>query len=501
MHHRNNKSSLFIGFALVFGLSSVPGFANPPVRTALTRHGPLEADEQTTTLWRFGAAADRTAPDLSGHERHGRLTDGVELVPVPHALPGFGLAARMAGTADDALPQVVADEAAQPLAAGPFTVEVRLRFALGGGYWLQAGDRQSLRWGMLLRGAGYMGITGFAHNAEGQATRFDLMTHTLLKPIGPIDYERFYHYALSFDGQATFRVYVDGVLAWEARLPEGLTGVVLDQPSLRVGRPLRWESSFVGQIAEVRVSAAERVFEPAPRPLPQSLAVAAPHYRFDLGAAASPVADHHLPVTMQTRYTPERGYGWIEAPLADWDFWFAPGRYTSVPERSEAENSQGLLNDWQRDGLTVPDNATFRADIPPGIYAVRVTVGHPRRETQTQSLLVNGQPLGEHLKVLDIEGRPLTIRTSAKATTHQELRTARDVVTVGAAGLRVTVHGVDGEPVHLARIEATPWAEPLVQRVAGERALTWTGPGDAPAGFAAAAEAYAAARVADAVAG
>lgn len=451
---------------------------------------PLASDTHTTTLWQLFETGKGEVSDSSGSGHTGILSPGVAITNQPHTLPRLKRAADFSGTEADTLPHILNADAGTPLLTGPFTVEMRLRFDNSGGYWLRAGTNPDLRWGMLLRGAGYMHINGTTRSSDGGTTAFTLMNQTFLEAVGPIDFERFYLYALTFDGERTFRVYVDGVLAWEASLPSDQNGLVLSDSRLAIGRPIQWKSPFSGHIAEVRVSDIEREILPMSRNHPESLAAAAPNYRFDMGTLDSPVAEGFISVTPDTPYTPEIGYGWVAEPVDSWDYWFAPGRYRPQPERSAALFEHGVL-DWSlRDGLTFPSGPAFRADLPPGTYAVRVTLGHPRERTRTEAIIVNDQPIGEHLRFLKPGGEPETIRTDAKDTSAQDTITARGIVRVGEDGLRLEVRGPDDEPVHVLNVEASPWAPPVIGH-GPDGTLVWNGSGAAPAGFAEAAAAFA----------
>ncbi len=150
----------------------------------------------------------------------------------------------------------------------------------------------------------------------------------------------------------------------------------------------------------------------------------------------------------------------------------------------------------QRDGLNIKNGSVFRADLPPGRYAVTVNVGHMTKPTYVHSVEANGVILG-HGNIYTRSNRPVVWPPE---------RLMHGIVPVGNDGLKVTVRGGDEEtperivkwkkyvftvegPLSVLAIEAMPWAPAPVSRIGGK--LQWTGSAPAPDGFTEAAKAYA----------
>ena len=195
-----------------------------------------------------------------------------------------------------------------PLSTGAFTVEIRLQFAGGGGIFFLAGKEESLAWGLLNRKGGLAQISYNVKTQDGESRKGKLEFTEVFKNVGPLRFDRFYHYALTFDGKRTFRMYIDGALVSEAQLGEG-ERLSIDANSCRIGLAKKWHGIFRGQIAEARISSVERQFTPHKKYYPANLQEAGKRwfYGFDMGPDKGRVAEGYLAVGPGGVYTKQKG--------------------------------------------------------------------------------------------------------------------------------------------------------------------------------------------------
>ncbi len=469
-------------------LAAATAMASGPVESVVT-DALLRNDEHTSALWRFNDVEGETVKDLTGNGHDAKLEDGATVVDADWSGRRFGRVVRI-----ERAGRLVTAGGAEDLLTGPFTVDACMRPVRSAGYFFAAGQSRSLLWGLLYRGAGNARLRVPVKYANGEAAFLDTETFEFFRHTGPLSFRRFHHFALTFDGQRTFRVYVDGRLAWTVEAEQDIVAIDLDRPTCAFGQASRWKSAFDGDLAQARVSSVERHFTPAERFLPQTTEEMAPNYRFDMGGADTPVEAGFVGVTPPSRYDAARGFGWDVAPVESNDSWFSAGRYKSDFEGVRATHTEAVRTWRDRDGLTVPDGAMFRLDIPPGRYEVNVVIGQMWKNTRVAGIEANGCRLGDHLRVLEGQGNPLYIATTGHGqgnSVDPEDRTVRGLVTVTGDGLEITFHGFQGRPVSVIAIEAYPWAPVPVKRSGKSLELRWTGEEPAPEGFADAATAFA----------
>lgn len=443
---------------------------------------PLEANDQTLGLWRLDAGDGDRIPNTVGGGPDAQLVGDHNLVDPPRGLHGFERVAKL----NDRRAALVISNDFDHLSQGPFTVEVRASMpeVLHKKPLLRFGDLQLL---LTLRQAGTMTISGHVKTMSGKTEQFALINELLFKHVGRerLRVNEFHHYALTYDGTRRLRLYIDGFEAWSAELPQQAEQLVIGADrKVEVG-------GFSGLLAEVRLSAVERHFEPI-RFLPQSLSEMAPRYRFDMGGPDTPIQDGCIAVTPDHAWAQGAEFGWSPAPIGSHDAWFTGLGFSHHNEVETNPGAWGVRSWLERDGVTVQSGSTFRAAIPPGRYEVRVNLGHMRLDNLTRSVVVNGKSLGDHMKRRPSEAEfgPIITVNESYDPVRGESKTVRGVVDIGDDGLKVQLEGWEDRPVHVLAIEAFPWQEPIVQRRDGTLDLVWSGDGPAPDGFDEASAAY-----------
>ncbi|MBB3112165.1 fibronectin type 3 domain-containing protein [Paenibacillus phyllosphaerae] len=112
---------------------------------------------------------------------------------------------------------------------------------------------------------------------------------------------------------------------------------------------------------------------------PVTITTKAAAYRYDMGAATSPVMAGYTPVTLDTLYTRELGYGLT----------MNAGMITRDRGTSAAENND-LIRDW----LGYFNNTwEFKVDLPNGAYAVKAYVGDLLGSART-TIAIEGKDFG-----------------------------------------------------------------------------------------------------------
>jgi len=118
--------------------------------------------------------------------------------------------------------------------------------------------------------------------------------------------------------------------------------------------------------------------------------------RFDLGTETSPVEEGFVPVTADTIYSLERGYGWVEqghesleserpARLAHW-FLFKDILFDTY------------ASSLTRDGVRDSNDMTFNVNLPQGRYVVVVTLGDLLQGLGSMSIHANGELVAKNLE-------------------------------------------------------------------------------------------------------
>ncbi|WAC13374.1 glycoside hydrolase family 20 zincin-like fold domain-containing protein [Dyadobacter pollutisoli] len=143
----------------------------------------------------------------------------------------------------------------------------------------------------------------------------------------------------------------------------------------------------------------------------------ADYFLFDMGTPVSKVESGFIRITPATKYSKERGYGWLSAPGQAFDT-----TYNRIPD--------SLF----QDGVTGKGSLVFRADVPPGEYFVSLTVGYPREQAMLMEMMVNDSALAN-----------ITVPWY-----RLPYRSVRRKVTIGSKGAVVKVKGTG--PAQLAGI-------------------------------------------------
>lgn len=427
----------------------------------------LTSDDHTLASYVIGpdALGAGKAGDTVGKAGDGRLSG-------KWAASGTGDSLQVQSSKDGDRTEVIFDDV-KPFNHGAFTVDVVLRWGRGQGYFLRIGKpSQSLLVGVLHRGPGLFELRVPVKLTDGTVVTRVFESTEIYRDAGPVRPEEFYTYSLSYDGERTFRVAIDGRPVFTAGLAEGERCAASGE--LAVGNVASWKGEFTGgEIARVRVSD-KALSADAPKP---HAGIAFDHkaaggWIFDAGTPESPVQTGAIALTSAHRYKddPKRGYGWIEHPQFCFDAWYVAGRFAATPELAYNKAEHKILGALERDGAVVNDGEFFRADIPDGRYWVVVEVGHNSGTANIATLSANGTVLGESL------------RTNANLFRNAIVnRTARGVVTVaGGRGLVLAGKSVkEGGELPVKSIEILPYA-PLPFAFEKDK-LVWRATGTPPA--------------------
>jgi hypothetical protein len=197
-----------------------------------------------------------------------------------------------------------------------------------------------------------------------------------------------------------------------------------------------------------------------------------PRLRFDIGTPGSPVADGFQAVTAGDAYTPKKGFGWtsndrqdffLDKPVED-PSWSGPGDQVIPPGMIAWKEYTAVT----ADGVMSPRELAFRADVPNGVYRVRLTMGHLHQALGSLQIFINGELVAKDFDVKHFARRA--------AADHQYgfARTLRRTVRVDNGRIEICVRGDETE--FLKRLAAEGEKPPLSSYLTGQ------GPhGDPPA--------------------
>jgi hypothetical protein len=156
-----------------------------------------------------------------------------------------------------------------------------------------------------------------------------------------------------------------------------------------------------------------------------------PAFRFDAGPGSIPSERHAVRVHSQTRYTAERGYGFLTRTQTDY-------RDTTVERLSIGSVADGVMS---------TDSISFRIDTPPGRYVLEILMGGGRHTQWNGVIAVNGNPVAGPLRCsstnTEAEGPPPFWGNLAAIQTDRPSL----IITVRAVGQPTTIAGIACYPV------------------------------------------------------
>lgn len=450
----------------------------PVSRTSGVALQPLPVTEDTLLKLSFDA---KGKPVVVPPGQKVSVAGKLEPLPAERDLPGFSGLVRIMGEASQKNKKgpvnfVEIAEAATLLSRGPFTIDAILRFSWDAGNFLEAGPEGAFQWGLVDRDAGTLSL-----RLPGEGKKGALAPSGLFERVGPLRRDRFGLYTLSYDGAGAFVFFIDGTECFRGDV-KGLSGPLsLANGALRFGDVSATKSRFQGDLAELRIR--RGVHQPnVVGATPPAEAVVS--RAFDMKAQSAPSAPGYQAVTAADILGAENHpFGWTAKPEGETDLWFVGDRFLADAKKVTEQGTR-RARAWQlRDAILLPSGEGFTSKIPPGLYAVAVTVGRTDKEQFVDRIEANGTVIGRDLVTLP-----------SRAADSDD-RTARGLVRVGADGLlRVLAFSreEDGKtsPVGFMNVSILP-APPLPVEREGTR-LVWKAPLPAPPAFQKAAEAYAA---------
>ena len=427
----------------------------------------LEVDADTVAFYEFKAAdfARQEVPDTTGKNPPGHLQGKWELTAPEEVRPGYEAAGRvLSGGKGKGRSQLVF-KGYQDVLKSAFSVDVVLRWSRGGGNIMRVGN---LVLGVLHRGPGSFMLRLPIQQADGSFKTQTFESDALYEKVGPVHFDDFYTYSLTFDGDHTFKVWIDGTEVYTATAEEGKIAL---GDEIAVGDVENWKSNAVGsEIAAVRISYHERQYQV---PAPQATAFekgAQRGWTFDPGPAGAPVEPGAIAVSAADTYSAQRGFGWLSPVQGEFDEPVMADRYAATPEIGIAKGSWRRVDALQRDGVVTGVGNIFKADVPDGQYWVTVDIGNNRGQATIDELTANGTEIGRKLAT-----------SQNTFNGHLNSRTARGLVTA-KNGQGITIAATGAEPkngVPVRSITVLPYIPlPIVFE---KRQLVWHGPGAAPA--------------------
>lgn len=425
----------------------------PPALEAAYAHASLPATDRTLLNYRANGHGDLQAvvaasatPTVVGAWKSGMPGAG---------LPGFPAVLEMPES-PAATPSLEFPNAAAAFGPNEVTVDLLVRFTRRDGVLLQIGEA-ARQWELVFldQDGGTFALTIPMAAADGTVHARRREFAGVFERTGPIRRGEFHRLTLISDGRGAVRGLIDGIEAFAGTLAEpGETPAPL-RGALRVGAATATPAAVLGlDFAEIRVERGDA--PPAlPTPIVRSPGKNGAGWRFDFGGAGSPVEPGWTPLAPTTAYTKEIGWGLL-APARDaFDFWFVADRWSNTPEQIIATKTRRARSWALRDGLEFDGGKLLRVDVPPGRYAVLVTVGHTTKSLRIERVEANGTSLGE--------APNQKLRTVHNFYMRPNTRTARGLITVAAGEpLEISVTGEEEKgkrsPVAVLAVEILPIA-------------------------------------------
>ena len=164
-----------------------------------------------------------------------------------------------------------------------------------------------------------------------------------------------------------------------------------------------------------------------------------PTLRFDMGAADGPLSKGFIRIQSHMSYSPEQGYGWESDRQNDFltphpgeDYaWIGPGGQV-IPRHYIIFKEYNAVT---ADGVSSKEDLIFRADVPNGVYRVKLTLGNLEKALGSIQIHINGQLAADDFDIKHFGRRG--------AADHQYgfVRAFRHVVRVENETIRIRLHG------------------------------------------------------------
>ncbi|MFC1736818.1 hypothetical protein ACFL1X_11930, partial [Candidatus Hydrogenedentota bacterium] len=117
--------------------------------------------------------------------------------------------------------------------------------------------------------------------------------------------------------------------------------------------------------------------------------------KFDCGTADSPLAPGYERLKPTDTYSKAKGFGWESLGARALYHADIPDLHSGQAFQL-GENLLAQLNDLNRDSVISTDELAFRADVPNGLYRVKVTIGDMAKVLGSMDVSINGRMIEEH---------------------------------------------------------------------------------------------------------
>jgi len=164
-----------------------------------------------------------------------------------------------------------------------------------------------------------------------------------------------------------------------------------------------------------------------------------PTLRFDMGGADGPLARGFQAVSADAAYSADRGFGWesqgqqaflVPDPGPEY-IWTGPGSQVTPKGYIVWKEYTPLT----ADGVQSQNDLSFRADVPNGVYRVKLTLGNLDQALGSLQVYVN-----DELTAKDFDVKHFARRGAADHL-YGYARTIRRIVEVTDGSIRVRLHG------------------------------------------------------------
>lgn len=165
----------------------------------------------------------------------------------------------------------------------------------------------------------------------------------------------------------------------------------------------------------------------------------------DCGPAGSPLAEGHTGISERDHYNARRGYGWETQDV------FARDVSLGITDPDQAKRTYGCfvelmqtnLDDANGDFVASKGDLTFRADMKPGTYRVRLRIGDMSQAIGSMQIHINGKQVAKNAASWSPGGARGGHHRRLMTNPHGAWRDFRFVVKAADGVIKIKMHGDD----------------------------------------------------------